>query len=39
MDATYFDEMKWEGIKELMSDQHSVNAVVCGDIINQIMPV
>jgi hypothetical protein len=38
MEATYFDEMKWEGIKELVSDQHCVNAVCRGDIVNGVMP-
>ena len=35
----YLDEMEWERIEELVSDQHGVNAICRGDIINRVMPM
>jgi hypothetical protein len=31
--------MEWESIKELVSDQHCVNAVGRGYIVNRVMPM
>jgi hypothetical protein len=31
--------MEWECIKELVSNQHCVNAICHGDIVNGVMPM
>ena len=35
----YLDEMEWESIEELASDQHGVNTICRGDIINRVTPM
>ena len=35
----YLDEMEWERIEELASDQHGVNTICRGHIINRVMPM